>query len=550
MNFSTLGLPLCGEEAPTFLWLFDLSTPPPLLYYSYIPIVIASLLIAAYIFIKDNRSLKSRLLFALTIFFSLWVVNILVQWVASYNTVLMLGWQLTATLEVGMFLLAFYFAQVFLYNKDISFFWKVILACIGAIVFVLTPTAVNVEAYDLYNCEGIVGFLWNIIYALEPAVIVLIAWSGLHAFQKAPTLALKKQNALFTVGIVLFLATFFLSNYYGELTKVYEFNLWGPLGMVVFLILLGYLIVQYHSFHVKLFATQALVIGTAILIGSQLFTPQNLTDLYVMSATSVAFLISGIFLIRSVKREIEQREKIEELAGELQETNERQETLIHYIGHEVKGFLTKDEAAFAALSDGDFGVLTDGIKDFVGKALTQARDGVRSVIDILTAANQKKGTITYAKAPFDLKVAIAEAVEKARAVATEKKLELTFLVDDPNAPSMFNGDREKFSENVFRNLIDNAVNYTPSGSVTISLKKEGGKHILAVKDSGVGISEEDKKLLFTEGGHGKDAQKVNPHSTGYGLFIAKNIVEGHGGTIRAESEGQGKGSTFTVELPA
>ncbi|MDE1919073.1 MAG: HAMP domain-containing histidine kinase [Patescibacteria group bacterium] len=70
-----------------------------------------------------------------------------------------------------------------------------------------------------------------------------------------------------------------------------------------------------------------------------------------------------------------------------------------------------------------------------------------------------------------------------------------------------------------------------------------------MKDTGIGITEEDKKRLFTEGGHGKDSQKVNVHSTGYGLFIAKNIVEAHGGTIRAESEGAGKGSTFIVELP-
>jgi signal transduction histidine kinase len=70
-----------------------------------------------------------------------------------------------------------------------------------------------------------------------------------------------------------------------------------------------------------------------------------------------------------------------------------------------------------------------------------------------------------------------------------------------------------------------------------------------VKDTGVGITEEDKARLFTEGGHGKDSQTINAHSTGYGLFIAKQITEAHGGTIRAESEGAGKGSIFVVEFP-
>ena len=103
---------------------------------------------------------------------------------------------------------------------------------------------------------------------------------------------------------------------------------------------------------------------------------------------------------------------------------------------------------------------------------------------------------------------------------------------------------------MFRNLIDNSVNYTPSGSIDVSLKKENNKFIFAVKDTGIGINDEDKKRLFTEGGHGKDSQKVNVHSTGYGLYIAKNIVEAHGGTIRAEADGASKGSTFIVEFPA
>ncbi len=70
-----------------------------------------------------------------------------------------------------------------------------------------------------------------------------------------------------------------------------------------------------------------------------------------------------------------------------------------------------------------------------------------------------------------------------------------------------------------------------------------------VVDTGVGITPEDMSRLFTAGGHGKDSIHINVHSTGYGLFIAKSVVEAHGGRIWAESEGTGKGSRFVVELP-
>lgn len=240
---------------------------------------------------------------------------------------------------------------------------------------------------------------------------------------------------------------------------------------------------------------------------------------------------------------------------ELRETNDRQESLIHFIGHEVKGYLTKDEGVFAALSDGDFGTLPETSKSFVSQALAQTREGVGAVTDILKAANQKKGTIEYKKEPFDLTALVVQIVEKEKPVAERKGLTLSYSIDDNGAPYTVHGDKGEFGDHVVKNLIDNAINYTPSGSVTVSLEKTRDKSpdkeriLFAVKDTGVGITEEDKKRLFTEGGHGKDSQKVNVHSTGYGLYIAKNITVAHGGTIRAESLGEGKGSTFIVELP-
>jgi len=75
------------------------------------------------------------------------------------------------------------------------------------------------------------------------------------------------------------------------------------------------------------------------------------------------------------------------------------------------------------------------------------------------------------------------------------------------------------------------------------------KLVLNVQDTGIGITDDDKKSLFTEGGHGKDSIKINVHSTGYGLFIAKQIIDAHKGTIHAESCGDGRGTLFSIKLP-
>jgi signal transduction histidine kinase len=103
---------------------------------------------------------------------------------------------------------------------------------------------------------------------------------------------------------------------------------------------------------------------------------------------------------------------------------------------------------------------------------------------------------------------------------------------------------------VVNNLIGNSIIYTEKGKITVGLKGGNGKIEFYVKDTGVGITPEDKKSLFTEGGRGKESVKMNIDSTGYGLYSGKLIIEAHKGRVWAESEGAGKGSIFFVELPA
>ncbi len=322
---------------------------------------------------------------------------------------------------------------------------------------------------------------------------------------------------------------------------------YGNISTSVYLIMVAYAILKHGLFSVKVIATEFIVFALWLFVFIRMLLSRTTMDQLLNGGLLAVLLVIGVLLIRSVDSEVEQREKIQKLAAELQETNERQEGLIHFIGHEVKGSLTKNTGAFAALAEGDFGQLQDRMKPFVERALAESRQGVDSVTNILKAANLKKGTVVYTKEPFDFKALVAEAVEKAKPAAAQKGLTLSFTADDSSY--QMTGDKAQINNHVLRNLIDNAVNYTPSGSIDVSLKKENGKIVFSVKDTGVGITEEDKKRLFTEGGHGKDSQTVNAHSTGYGLYIAKQITEAHGGTVHAESEGAGKGSTFVVEFP-
>ncbi len=539
---------LCPWE-PAQYFIFS-SNVPTLLYYSHFIAIVAAVVFAPLLIPRIRESLSVKLFLTTIFFFLVWTIIDLPLWALNRPDIDLFLWSLQVLSEVLVYVSAFYFAYLFIMQKDLGYVWKICLVVLLSPIIVLLPTPYLFHSVDLATCvieeTPFLNFLST--YAIEILLsfsILFVSFWGISTQPKR-----RKEIVFFTTGLLAFLIAFSSGNIIGSLTENWNLAQAGLFGMPIFIAFLTYTVVKFKVFNIKLIATQALVAGIAVLIGARLFYSTTTAGTILSAVTLGGFLVSGVFLVRSVKREIAQREHIEKLAVELQETNTRQETLMHFVGHEVKGYLTRDASTFAALYEGDFGDLSESLKPIVSQALAQSRDGALSVENILTASNQKKGTVSYTKEPVDLKALAEEVVQKAKPTAESKGLALSFSADDAGAPYTFSGDKGKIGDNVFRNIIDNSVNYTPSGSVAVSLKKENGKFIFNVKDTGIGITEEDKKRLFTEGGHGKDSQKVNVHSTGYGLFIAKNIVEAHGGSIRAESEGAGKGATFIVELPA
>ena len=203
---------------------------------------------------------------------------------------------------------------------------------------------------------------------------------------------------------------------------------------------------------------------------------------------------------------------------------------------------------FSGIIGGDYGKSNSTLDTVAKGALLETRKGIDGVMNILKASNLKKGTVEYKMESFDLAETLKKKAIDLETFAETRGLDFSLSIQE-GVDFTLKGDAEQIGGHVIRNIIENAINYTPEGSVAVTLKKEGNNAVLSVQDTGVGITEEDKKRLFTEGGHGKDSIKVNVHSTGYGLYIAKNIVEAHGGTMSAHSEGAGKGSLFVIVLP-
>ena len=260
-------------------------------------------------------------------------------------------------------------------------------------------------------------------------------------------------------------------------------------------------------------------------------------------------LMSSIPEPDSVSESITHLIKIKEVSAVNTDTQTQhaQEQLLRSISHEMKAHLTRSQMTFSAIVSGDFGEVPENLKNIASAGLADTREGVETVMNILNSSNFKKGTITFDKKPFNLTDAVRESIDKLRAEAEKKGIILRFNVADGHC--FMEGDKEKLEHHVFRNLIDNAIRYTPAGAVDITFACTDALATFSVVDTGVGITPTDMQHLFTEGGKGADSSRTNPQSTGYGLFVAKMVVEGHNGKIWAESDGPGTGSRFYVTLP-
>jgi signal transduction histidine kinase/CheY-like chemotaxis protein len=149
--------------------------------------------------------------------------------------------------------------------------------------------------------------------------------------------------------------------------------------------------------------------------------------------------------------------------------------------------------------------------------------------------------------PLDLAALVDEAASANRPLAERKGQ--TILVRGPKAVTA-SGDHARLREAV-DNLVSNAIKYSPPGTgIDISLERRAGEAAIRVRDQGAGLSPEDMSRLFGRFQRLSAKPTAGESSTGLGLSIARRIVELHGGTIRAASDGPGTGATFEIVLPA
>jgi signal transduction histidine kinase/CheY-like chemotaxis protein len=177
----------------------------------------------------------------------------------------------------------------------------------------------------------------------------------------------------------------------------------------------------------------------------------------------------------------------------------------------------------------------------------QARHLSRLVDDLLDVARVTTGKVELNRVVIDLNDVLARCLQSQEMSARERRIQLVGRAWP--APLLVRGDAVRLDE-VLTNLLSNAIKYCPAGSrVEVSLRPEGERCVLSVHDDGIGIGPEMLPRVFDLFAQGDVSLDRSRGGLGVGLTLVKALVELHGGEVSAHSDGLGRGSNFTVQLP-
>ncbi len=240
----------------------------------------------------------------------------------------------------------------------------------------------------------------------------------------------------------------------------------------------------------------------------------------------------------------------EALQYELEKTKklDRQKTeFLSIAAHQLRTPMSGIKWLINMTVDGDLGRVSKEAKDQLGKGLENVNRMITLINSLLDVSQIEMQQLEYAIAPHDIAEIIYSVVYEFTHLADIAQVRLS--VEEPaTALSPALVDAEKISM-AFRNLIDNAIKYTPKkGAVKIRFAQSKHTVDVSIQDTGYGIPEDEYERIYTKFYRGSNIQTIQADGSGLGLFVVKQIVDQHNGDIEFESVVD-TGTTFTVSLP-
>lgn len=253
-------------------------------------------------------------------------------------------------------------------------------------------------------------------------------------------------------------------------------------------------------------------------------------------------------LNENLERRVGQRTKeLKKAYEELKVLDRAKTEFISIASHQLRTPLGVMRGYLSMLIKGDFGSLKPKAKEAVEEVYQASLRLLKLSNDLLNVSQIESGSAVLNYKKVSLKELIEDIVEGAKIEAKNKKIVLKTKLASKLPMAEIDVDMIR---QVLLNIIDNAIKYTEKGSIEIKLSSPSEDiALIEIKDSGMGLGQDDIDNLFHSFFRGQAGKKLHPAGTGLGLYIAQKFIYQHKGRLWVESPGPGKGSSFFIELP-
>ena len=293
-----------------------------------------------------------------------------------------------------------------------------------------------------------------------------------------------------------------------------------------------------------------------VAIGARKSGHYNQSDIKALNAVTDGLIIAiqnaqSVQEIKDINSSLEQR--IEKATAELRDANSELQRLdatkdefISMASHQLRTPLTSVKGYISMMIEGDGGKVSKTQYELLSQAYTSSERMVSLINDFLNVSRLQTGRFILDRHSVDLSDIVAHEVDSLK--MTAKAHDLILVYRRPSYFPVIELDEGKIRQ-VIMNFIDNAIYYSRKGSsIIVQCETHDGLAVFKVIDTGIGVPQNQREHLFTKFFRANNAKKQRPDGTGVGLFLAKKVVDEHGGSILFESI-ENEGSTFGFQLP-
>lgn len=395
----------------------------------------------------------------------------------------------------------------------------------------------------------------RLVFAAHFAVLLVIALAVLFAASRQPDVKDRSRLLFVLVGSIIAFNSIFGLLYGTTFTKVPDSLLIANAGLVIGMFFMASAVLQ-RSFlaELRMLGPQLFIMFLLFVIIFNIVVTETTIDLALRVTMIVILACYAGLSTRTLLSQVRRARQVEvmseqafKLNDELMRADKMKTRFVSLASHQLRSPISGVRMYLQMMCTGDFGPVLPKQHEVLATNVLVLNRLSETIDTFLDAAKIQLGKLELFQCDAAVEGLVTRVVDELRPAAFKKGLALAIEVER-EVPEV-RCDEGKIMH-VLANLVDNAIKYTEKGSVKICAKRQGEDVEFSVRDTGIGLSVEERDQVADVFKRGMEAVRLDTGGSGLGLYIVKNILEAHGAQLSIDSEGRGKGTTASFRLRA